>query len=74
MPIYQYECLECGRVDDWPIPIEDVEEQMVLLCSCAGVDDAGVAGETPHKRIYSFGLGRVNGAGGSPGRFGSKRD
>jgi len=75
MPVYDYRCESCWFVTERELRLDEVSESLMLPCSCAGVDDAGVGLDTPHKRDYrsGFGLGTVQGAGGSPGRFGSSK-
>ena len=72
MPTYNYKCEDCGHASDVELTFDEVAEKLMLPCTCLGVDGTGVARDTPHKRVYSFGLMPVNGAGGSPGRFGKK--
>lgn len=64
MPIYDYECRECGELKLIRLGFQEVEP--VLDSDCE------VCGEvTRHDRSYDGyapGIGRVNGAGGSPAR------
>jgi hypothetical protein len=71
MPIYSFKCADCGYTSDREMSFDEVQEIVMLPCCCRGADGDGVGRETTHKRIYSFGLAPVKGAGGSPGRFGS---
>ena len=72
MPTYQFKCESCGDLKDREMSVDEVEESLMLPCKCFDAGNVQVASKTRHKRVYSFGLAPVKGAGGTPGRFGSR--
>jgi len=64
MPKYEYKCSTCGHVDE-------IEGRFADPYKCAKERVKGASmkpcGGTKH-RVYSFGVGKVKGAGDSPGR------
>ena len=69
MPNYEYVCRECGyELEMWQNITDPMLQTMVTEHDDAGPDVEAKCYGTLDKTISKFGIGRVNDAGGSPGR------